>query len=291
MRFHPTVRMRRALLSAAAFLALLPSAPLQGQQRIIFAGLPWGLPADSVRPRLEALGWRFIRTAEHGDPVFQRDSVRAQAVIANGRLVQVNAVHPTRAANRQARLRFLVDSLPSLYGPPSNTTEDGSAWEGNLSSLAVTRAVAGQSAVMVVYLSAAAEHELNRRAGTRDPYPALTGGWIELARTSDRRMAVDTGTIAAVGQGVYRARVRFDRLEPQIGAGKRYDAIMYMGDHDCTGRRMIARGLALYFQGQLVEEVGDSRWRPIDSANNEDLQMDLVCAIAAEYLGIPPTTP
>lgn len=281
--------MRRTLLSVAAFLALLPLAPLQGQ-RITFAGLPWGLPADSVGPRLEALGWRFIRRAEHGDPVFQRDSVRAQAVIANGRLVQVNAVHPTRAANRQARLRFLVDSLASIYGPPSNTTENGSSWEGNLSSLAVTRVVQGQTAVMVVYLSAAAGHERDRRAGGADPFPALRDGWIELARTSARRMSVDTASISALGEGVYRAAIRFELARPETLTRQPYDAMSYQGDYDCTRQRMLARGLTIYMQGRIIEQLGDSGWRPTGRGSGEEMQMELVCAIAAEYLGIRPAT-
>lgn len=281
----PSRAIVRTLLSAAAFLALVPVAPLQGQ-RITFGGLRWGLPADSVRPRLESLGWRFTGTSEHGDPIFRLGEVGAQAVIANGRLVRVNVVHPTTAAQHEARLRFIVDSLTTAYGPPSGTSEHGTAWEGSLSSLGATSDVFqdGQSAaVTVMYVGPGAELEQDRRAGKPEPFPALPEGWIELARSSDRRMSIDTASITAPGRGVYRAGIRFDLLEPQTNAGQRYDAITYERDHDCTGRRMRVSDVVLHLQGQPVKTVGDGSWTPARPDTNQGMELDLACELAVEY--------
>ena len=285
MGFHATARRFRLLLPVA--LLVLPCPSRVHGQRITYAGVPWGLPADSVRPRMEALGWEANGTNAQGDLLFRRDSVRALTLTGDGGLQQVNVVYITTPARREGRLRVLVDSLTGVYGPAATTRGNGAAWGGALSSLAATSMVtdSGASAVVALaYLGPGAQREHDRRAGQPDPFPPLTNEWIVLHRSGPRRMAVDTTAITALGDRVYRVRTRLDLAEPLREGRRSFNGLVQEHDYDCARRRTRLHRMVMLHEGRVVDELGQGRWRAVPDGP-EGSELGLVCGVATEYLG------
>ncbi len=286
MRMPTILRKLLPLLLALALLA--PGAA--HAQRHTFLGVPWGLPADSVRARVEARGWTFMSTNEHGDPRFRSPdrTANAQTVFGGGKLVMVRVAQGAVAADLESGFRAAVDSLSTRFGAPTDTLEGGQfiLWGRVLTTLAM-RAVPARDSVpamiVVVFIGPGAQEEEDRRAGK--PYPALPEGWVQVGTGSDRRMAVDTASVVAVEPGVFRARVRYDLLEPRTDSGKRFDAADWDADYDCTRRRVRMRDFVQYFQGRQVNDLGDlDRWMAARANTTQSKELDLVCRLAAELL-------
>lgn len=285
MPLHAAVR---TLLSAAVLVLLAP-LPLSAQgQRITYAGLRWGLPGDSVHARMAALGWQPNGTNPRGDALFRRDSLLALVLVADGGLEQVNVLRVTTPDRREGRLRELVDSLTAVYGPARTTAENGSTWGGTFSSLAAMSMLtdSGASAVVALaYLGPGAQREHDRRAGTPNPFPVLPNAWITLHQSGPRRMSIDTTAITAVGERVYRVRVRFDLTQTLEVDRIRFDAMVRDQDYDCARRRTRSRSLVLLLQGQPVDTIGQARWDSARADTPESNGLSLVCSVALEFLG------
>ncbi|MFL5578706.1 MAG: hypothetical protein ACJ79S_22350 [Gemmatimonadaceae bacterium] len=102
---------------------LPPSRPAQ----FSFAGIPWGIPRDSVTALVEPRGYNFNRTDEDGDMWFDgvlyHAPARVYAFMADDRLVKfrVHIIAPDEDA--LSTYQSARAELIKQYGAPSETVE------------------------------------------------------------------------------------------------------------------------------------------------------------------------
>ncbi|HEX8694784.1 MAG TPA: surface-adhesin E family protein [Longimicrobium sp.] len=275
------------ICAAVSCTACLAAAPAAAQNHITFANIPYGTPADSVRTLLEARGFRHVRTYETGELRFRSaGDVVAVAMIGSGRLVGTAVWEP--AADPEARLRAVVDSLRQALGPPVDSMDGFRAWARGRSAVLVgirPEQPGGEPRLARVYHGPGIYDEAARRgaASGESNLPAPGPEWTVLGfNPRGARLAIDTTSISRSGAGVYRARVRIDEPEPVPDPSGRYDALVYGADYDCAKERTQLRSRTAILRGRTVRtDKGATVWVTPRPGSHEALALDLVCEYAA----------
>src|SRR5687768_6999205 len=127
--------LRRIGLLAAAIACAAPAA---SAQEIVFSRIPWNTPADSVRARLEALGYTYAGAVGNGDRAFRRaDGGSVHVMLRAGRMVGIYVREAAAGAAVDARYRALADSLQAAFGTPLDLRPESRRWEAGLASVGV----------------------------------------------------------------------------------------------------------------------------------------------------------
>ncbi|MBW3572202.1 MAG: hypothetical protein KY467_13965 [Gemmatimonadetes bacterium] len=238
-------------------LCLAAGAQTAPAQKLAYQGIAWGVPADSVREPLAALGFTLRGVTDAGDHQFDRDDgARLQAELRQGRLIGFSLIDPARGEGVDARFGALADSLAAELGAADEVQVEGApplrVWEAGLSSvrLAVSRAT-GERTVQVAWRGPGWFDEMDRRAG-RPPPPA---GYTTVSITPFLRMAVDTTVQGPRTAGTLRGRFRIEYFQPitptvEGVAQEPMDAVEYEMDFDCAGRRARLISRATYLDGR-----------------------------------------
>lgn len=236
------IRLPRGFARAAAALLLTVVPTTAAGQVYRYRDVPWGIGADSVRARIEALGFRLERTDRRGDLHFRSDAdVMLLAGFAEGKLAIVSEAQPVRGESLDARLAAVTDSLTRLHGPSVGPQPNAPVWEGGFSFMEV-QAVSGREGepgyIRIGHYGPAGLQEELRRQGKVDPYPPLDSAWVVVSRGETLRAAVELGSISRQPDGTYRIRTRMDFTEAQPDPPGPYHAIIIGVEIDCARRRM-----------------------------------------------------
>jgi surface-adhesin protein E len=281
------VTLRSFALRAALAAAVLARPGAAPAQQITFRDLPWGTPADSVRPRLEALGYRHLRPEPGGGGTFaESDSVSLSTVLGGGRLVGVQLYRRTAAPSPEAAVRSLSDSLARALGAPARGAGGELSWTRGRSGLALTArpGPAGHPSILRLHFHGPGhEDEMARRGAFRGVFPALEEAWTILHLAADRRVALDTTSLRPQAPGVFRARFRTDYAQARrtMDVG-RFDALDLHADYDCAGRRWRIAQAALLLEGRRVDGMTApaAGWQPETSDPFARRQLEAVCEAA-----------
>ena len=281
------IRTGARLLAAGALIAAAALAPSRAAaQQFRFGGVPWGISGDSLRPRVEGLGFRHVRTFENGDMRFRSDAdVVVQAGFAGGKLVNVMEVRPIEVTAVEARFAAVTDSLKRALGAPGGTRPLIHLWERAFTYLEVSAdsGIGGDPpAVRLWYRGPGGDQETFQRLGQTDVFAALDSTWVVLARLDDRRLSLEAASIARRPDGSYRARIRIDHTEIQRDPSGSFDNILYGFDIDCAGRRLQMRSRAAYAgKRQVRNDGGTTVWVPVRRGTFNEALLESVCAYVA----------
>jgi hypothetical protein len=283
----------RSLAAALALACAVPAA-LAAQRTLTFSGVPWEMPADSFRARLDAAGTRHVRTMENGDLRFRTETDGVvMAMVGQGRVVAVSSFVPVPADSLRARFAAARDSLRGVYGPPPLDTDSAVGWAMGLTRLFLSpRPAAGDAPPHVSYFFSGPgyDDEFARSSDVDDAYPALEPGWTILNLGPQARYAIDTVSVERRGEGVYRARLRVDFAQPIPDPSGRHDAVIYAADFDCGRRRTQLRSRTALLAGRRVrEDAGSTMWIPANGNTPFGVQLDHVCRYAQR--NPPPAAP
>jgi hypothetical protein len=275
--------MHLCTLLIAPMLACTEQSP-----RHAFHEIAWGLPADSVRARVEAQGFTFSASGDGGDLAFRReDGGRLQAEFSGGRLIGFTLIDPAPPERVAERYRAVADSLRAVLGEPDLVDEedfDLTLWESGLSSVRIEIFHhAGQPYVQVAWRGPGWFDEMNQRGGM-PPQPA---GFTTVSQTVFMRMAVDTTGGGPRGSGTVRGRFRIayhQPVTPKVDGVEQdaLDAVIYEMEFDCAGRRARLIARATYLDGRRTrDDRPDSRsWSTPALDSHYARGMDAVCRAA-----------
>jgi hypothetical protein len=277
-----------------AFLPLALCAAVQtaSAQKLVFHQIAWDTPAESVRARVDSLGFTFDREADGGDHLFRReDGAWLRAYLRNGRVMGFLLIDPARGEQVPDRFRVLADSLQAALGAPDEMDEeqDGRSrqnrlWEAGLASVSVgVFRVRSVDQVEVMWRAPGWYDEMARRADEPPP-PA---GFTTVSVTPFLQMAVDTTVRGPRGGGALRGRFRIkyhQPVTPQLNgvAQAALDAVVYEMDFDCAARRtrLIARTTYLEGREQGSHRPTSQAWAVPQPDGHYDKGLDVVCRAA-----------
>ncbi|HEU0051731.1 MAG TPA: hypothetical protein VFQ39_01095, partial [Longimicrobium sp.] len=243
--------LRRRFVLAAVFLVLAGAASPTAAQ-ITFEGVRWGSPPDSVLARLDAAGWRHVRTYPDSTMRFRRaDDAVAIAEFHHGALAGVDVFLPP-PADLEAAFRAAVDSVRNVRGVPRDTTGGTVKWSDGVTGVEVEK-VSAQGRPSTVSIShwgpAAFAAATEREAAGR--FPPLDSAWLALSVHGPIRFSIDTANIERRPAGVWRVRLRQDLAEPMDDPpGGLTDSLVRGVDYDCANRRMQLRTRTTYLRGR-----------------------------------------
>lgn len=284
------------MMSLSIRLLILPLClfgAVQGAaaQRLSYHGIAWDVPAESVRPRLQALGFTFRGVMEGGDHQFTRDDgAWLQAQVRDGRVIGFTQVDPVRGEGVDERFRALEDSLRAELGPPHEVEFEGQpplrVWDGGLSSVRVeVSRASGQRTVNLAWRGPGWFDEMDRRTG-RAPPPA---GYTTVNVTPFLRIAVDTTMDGPAADGALRGRFRIEYVQPITPsvagvAQEPLDAVEYEMEFDCAGRRarLISRSTWLDGRRQREDRPRGQPWTTVREPGTHYARgLHAVCRAAA----------
>lgn len=276
-------RLFRRFLRAAALLLLTVAPTAAAGQVYRFRDVPWGIGADSVRARMEALGFRHVSTDRRGDLHFRSDAdVALLAGFTDGKLAIVSEARPVGRDSLDARFAAVTDSLKRLHGPPDEGWPEAPLWHRGF-SLLDARAISGRGGepdrIHIRYYSPAGVVEGDRRQGGVDRYPPLDSAWVVVSRSDKQRYAVEIGSISRQPDGRYRTRTRADYTQAQPDPPGPYHTIIIGLEIDCPARRMRRWIRTTLWEQRVVHS--DRRltaWAPDTPVPGKASVLDAVCA-------------
>jgi hypothetical protein len=259
-------------------------------QKMAYHRIAWGIPVDSVRAPLQALGFRFQAEVDQGDHQFTRsDDALLHAEVRQGRLVGFTLIDPVRGAGVGERFEALADSLRAELGAPDEVHEEGQpplrVWEAGLRSVRVqVSRSTGERTVQVAWRGPGWFDEMDRRMDNA-PQPA---GFTTVSLTAFLRIAVDTTVRGPREAGSMRGRFRIEYFQPitpsvEGVAQDPLDAVEYEMDFDCAGRRtrLISRSTFLEGRRQATNRPQNQPWATLRQPESHYARgLDAVCRAA-----------
>jgi hypothetical protein len=259
-------------------------------QKLAFHGIAWGMPADSVRAPLRALGFTFRQETGDGDHEFRReDGAVLYAGLRQGRVVAFTLFDGVRGEGADARFTALADSLQAELGEPDDVVAEGTQqmrrWEAGFSAVTVeTSRFAGQRAVELGWHGPGWFDEIDRRNGHL-PQPA---GFTTVLISPFLRIGVDTTVHGPRTAGAMRGRFRieyFQPITPTLEGVEQdpLDTVEYEMEFDCAGRRtrLIARSTYLEGRRQASNRPQGQPWTtPRQPDGHYARGLDVVCRAA-----------
>jgi hypothetical protein len=261
-------------------------------QEIAFQGISWRTPADSVRARVEALGFTFGGPAREGATLYEApDGTRLYAYTAGGRLIGFIRVDPGQGVQIPVRYRALADSLEAARGKPDEVNEESERvpsreWVYGLASVVVeARRIGAGDYVRVAWRGPGWFDE----AARTEELPPLPAGFTAVNLTQFMRTAVDTTLHPRRGAATVRGRFRLEyraAIVPTTSDGSReepMDVAEYEMEFDCAvGRaRIISR--ATFLEGRPVASYrpqSQQPWTTPQPDGHYDRGMKAVCRAA-----------
>jgi hypothetical protein len=283
---HPTFFFRAAVAVTAAALA----APSLSAQQASFHGIAWGTSPDSVRSVMEGFGYHDVEVDSLGDLRFSTPSAQTVATFSVGRLVAVKVLNAVEARALDSRFAATADSLRAALGAPTDVRAPYVAWARGVSMVWVRKeAAAGDNPplVTVIYQGPGLVDEMRLRESGK-ALPALPDGWLALSSNDFERFAIDTASMAARGNGIYRVRLRRSFAAVQPDPSGSFDTLILGWDVDCTRRRLQLRTRTAIRGGRVVRtDSGTTIWVPAAPGTSNAWELDIVC----HYVGTSRSTP
>jgi hypothetical protein len=259
-------------------------------QKLAYHGIAWGIPVDSVRAPLRALGFAFRSEMDQGDLEFARDDgALLHAEASRGRLIGITLIDGARGERVNERFQALADSLRAELGAPDESTDEGTQpvrlWEAGRWSVRVQMSrVGGDRAAQVAWRGPAWFDEMDRR-GDR---PRLPAGFTTVTLTPFVRIAVDTTVGGPRAAGSMRGRFRIEYFQPITPmldgvAQDPLDAVEYEMEFDCAGRRTRLISRTTFLEGRSLRSDRPQRaqWTtPSQPDGHYTRGLDAVCRAA-----------
>jgi hypothetical protein len=259
-------------------------------QKMAYHGIAWGIPVDSVRAPLRALGFIHRAEVDQGDHEFTgEDGALLHASVRAGRLVGLTLIDPIRGEGVGERFETLADSLQAELGAPDEVHEEGQPplrlWEAGLHSVRVqVSRSTGERTVQVAWRGPGWFDELDRRMGN----PAQPAGFTTVSMTAFVRIAVDTTVRGPRAAGAMRGRFRieyFQPITPSVDGVEqdRLDAVEYEMDFDCAGRRTRLVSRSTFLEGRRLasNRPQNQPWTPLRQPESHYARgLDAVCRAA-----------
>jgi hypothetical protein len=267
--------------AVALLLTVVPT--VAAGQVFRFRDVPWGIGVDSARARMEALGFRHVRTDRRGDLHFRSDAdVVLVAGFADRKLAIVSEARPVGGESLDARFAAVTDSLKRLYGPPTGPHPEAPLWERGFTWMEVqaVRGREGEPARIHIghYGPAGWEEEL-RRQGKVDRFPPLDSTWVVISRSDEHRGAMELGSISRQPEGSYRVRMRRDYTQAQPDPPGPYHTIIVGVEVDCAKRRTRSWLRSTMWESRVVQSDRRSTpWSPEPPASGKTTLLDSICA-------------
>jgi hypothetical protein len=274
----------RILLSLAFLCAAATSA---GAQPLSFAGMPWRMPVDSVRTRLEGMGYTFSREIEPADPVFAReDGGELTVYLQDRRVVGFILVDSARDDGAEQRYRTLADSLRATLGPGDTLGTTGLVWASGLTEirlLTVNRL--GVKHVTLEWRGPGMLDEMTRRWADR-PLPPLPEHFTAVTGTAVSRVAVDTTSLRRTA-GSLHGRFRVDYAQPVGPESGSFDSVQYELAVDCARKRARLVARSMYRGGVLLrgERWLAQAWEDPQPDGHHGRGLVAICR-AADFFGV-----
>lgn len=279
-------------LRLIALLLACVAAPAAQAQEIAFQGISWRTPADSVRARVEALGFTFGGPVEDGVTLYEAPGgTRLYAYTAASRLIGFIRVDPARGEQITVRYRALADSLEAAHGKPDEVDEEDERlserqWVYGLASAVVeAQRIGAGDYVRVAWRGPGWFDEQARR----EELPPLPAGFTAVNLTPFMRTAVDTTVRPRRGAATVRGRFRLEyrvAIVPTASDGRREDPIdvaEYEMEFDCAGGRARIISRATFLEGRPVASYrpqSQQPWTTPQPDGHYDRGMKAVCRAA-----------
>jgi hypothetical protein len=280
----------RPPILALLLLACLACVGAASAQRpeLVFAGMPWRAPADSVRAQLASRGFAFRGADEHGDLVFARaDGFLLSAELQAGRTVGFMLVDTTRGRRVDERYRALADSLAAALGKPDTVSDEFELWCAGLTTMGVDSYYRdGIHHVQLVWRGPGWFDEMDRRGRLLPGLASPPPGYTIVSANFISRVAVDTATLARRPDGTLHGRFRIDYVHPVGSDVDPFDVAAYEMDFDCAAKRtrLVGRTLVLRGETRDVETHDRPAWETPQPGGHHERGLDAVCR-AASHLG------
>jgi hypothetical protein len=222
-------------MAAVALLAFAPE--ISGQSAPVFAGIPWGASATSVRQRATAAGLQFVTQDSIGDLYFAHgaDTV-AVTMSPTAGLVEVTDMRYRDPAALPETLEAVRDSLRAIYGAGSPAEWNSVEWKRAGGEVRAWRFAGDDElapAVMVRYRGPGWTAEHTRRLDGE--YPALDARWKRVNFGRNSRTTLDTVSLRRTGPRTLTGWYRMDYLEPQRApSGVTYDSSLMRAEFRCA---------------------------------------------------------
>ncbi|HSU14546.1 hypothetical protein [Longimicrobium sp.] len=282
--FNPIRLLLSLAVCASAAAATSPPPAL------LYAGIPWRVPADSARARLEAQGFTYGREDRFHDLYFHRgDGTLLKAEMQDGRLVGIVVADMARRAAVDPRFAALVDSFTAAHGKPDSVTATYAHWEAGLSELVMYVSFDGAVRhVELDWMGPGELDEMDRRYQTvRDSsdlsLPALPAGYTIVRHTGLARTSVDTARLARRAGGVLHGRFRIEYVRPVGPDSASFDSAEYEMDFDCAqGRtRLAARSMRLHGAVRHADTYNGLPWETPRPDGHYARGLKAACAAAS----------
>jgi hypothetical protein len=257
---------------------------------LLFADIPWRVPVDSARARVEAQGFAFAREDRYHDPHFARaDGTELVLLQQDGRLVGVRVDDPARRAEVDPRFAALTDSFTAAYGKPDTAWASFARWHAGLSDVEMFISFDGAAKhVQVNWLGPGAYDEVERRdeavRDSADPrFGALPRGYTIVQQQGLSRVSVDTTLLSRRAGGVLRSRFRIEYIRPVGPDADPFDSAEYEMDFDCTqGRtRLVTRVVRLRGEVRHRDTRAAAPWETPRADGHYARGLDAVCRAAS----------
>lgn len=276
----------KRLLAAVVIAITAGSGSAQG---ITFAGVPWTSTPDTVQARLEAAGWRHVRTWPDGTLRFRGEGDELlHAQMQQGKLVAIWVREPgADPAALQARTRVLADSFNARFGTPVHDRAR-TWWSRGMTGVVLQTVPADQDgppAVLLQYVGPGFP-QMGMEPGEPDPFPTLPEQWVVVSgRPGIERVALDTAVIQRRPDGSYRASLRVDYVQVVPDPSGAYDQIVYGFDIDCRQQRVMMRSRVVFRAGRQVRaDQGVTVWAPARGNTRNGYLREAVCTYVADRL-------
>lgn len=267
-------------------LCLAAARDAAAQQGFAFAGIPWRIPADSARARLERLGYTFSHSIDPADPVFARaDDGELTVYLQGGRLAGFILVDPAHGPRAEPRFRALADSLRAALGKPDSLGSAALGWSRGLTEIRLaTVDRLGVDYVTLEWRGPGMLDEMIRRWADR-PLPPLPPAFTAVTSTAVSRVAVDTSAFKRPSAALPRATFRIDYSQPVGPEGDPYDGAEYEVDYDCARRRtrLVARVLYLHGRARHADLYRNQAWETPRADGHYGRGLEAVCRAAAWF--------
>ncbi|MBV9110718.1 MAG: hypothetical protein JO306_15005 [Gemmatimonadetes bacterium] len=273
-----------------AMLAVSAAVAATTVPEIVYSGIPWRTPVDSVRVRLQAQGFAFSREEREHDLVFTRgDGSEAKAAFQDGRLVAIDVADPARGPAVNERFRALVDSFTAAVGQPDTAGAQEAHWHQGLSDLEMFISFDGAVRhVEIDWAGPGALDEMARRYEMhRDSddlaYPALPATYTRVGGRSLAVVAVDTSLLRRGAGGIIRGRFRIGYPRSVGPADDEFDSAEYEMDFDCAhGKtRLVSRTVRLKGEVRHHDVHDNLPWESPRPDGHYVRGLDAVCRTAA----------
>ncbi|HSU15055.1 hypothetical protein [Longimicrobium sp.] len=277
--------MRRILSAFFVLPCLASTAASLPAQEIRFAGIPWETPVDSVRARIEALGWPFHTATPSGDLAFvRRDRAEVNVYVDGSRVIRFVQIDAARGAGVEARFRALVDSLQALLGEPIDQRPEMRVWEHGLTSLSVAvipDAHTGKGTVQLQWRGPAFLDAMERR---ESDFPSLPAGWTTVRSAPGSRTLANTSQVERRVGGVLAAVSRIEYVNARTVGIVQFDGVEFRMEFDCAAGRVRVMGGAVYLRGQRksFDTPAAAAWVPALAGTDPARVLDAVCRAAGQ---------